>query len=85
MDASDAKRLKAAGRRECRTQEASGRDDAGQRDPEGREPPTVVTPTGKRKAAAYASAAHDMSEWRAYQARWRAAVRGGFALLFVVM
>ena len=68
LDVSDAKRLKAAGGREHEAEEASGRNDAGQRHFEGHQQPKVVTPAARRQAVAHACAAHGVSERRACKA-----------------
>ena len=65
MDVSDAKRLKALEDREREAEEASGRGDARQRHPEGRQQPKVVTPAARRQAVAHVCEAHDVSERRA--------------------
>ena len=57
-----------AGGREREAEEASGRDDAGQRHPEGHQQPKVVTPAARRQAVAHACAVHEVSERRACQA-----------------
>ena len=54
--------------REREAEEAAGRDDAGQRDPEGHQQPKVVTPAARRQAVAHACAVHEVSERRACQA-----------------
>ena len=57
-----------AGGREREAEEAAGRDDAGQRDPEGHQQPKVVTPAARRQAVAHVRAAHEVSERRACEA-----------------
>src|SRR5690606_22613537 len=57
-----------SGRRECPAEEAAGRADARQRDPEGCRRKKMVTPDAKRKAVAHACAVHGVSQRRACQA-----------------